>query len=156
MFVFYRSPVCAVIPNHEVVVFQPRTVTAPDLGYVANITTILSLPLYLFHPCSGSLFTPPSGSISYYSPIFIRLHHFSLSFYLLPSPPHLAWARNDRPPGRLPHPPASTSRLRFPHMTGGPRSSLHSPVISFPRLVYPPLPSLTCSHFPVIPRGYPI
>ena len=51
--VCYRPPVRVVCPNHEVVVFQPWTVTAPDLGSVTNITTIPSLPPQLLQPCSG-------------------------------------------------------------------------------------------------------
>ena len=68
--VFYRSPVCAVCPNHEVVVFQPQTVTAPDLGSVANITTVISLPPCMSQLRSGSLFSPPPIPIYYRSPIF--------------------------------------------------------------------------------------
>ena len=68
--VFCQTPVHAVYLNHEVVAFQTRTVTTPDLGSVANITTILYLPPCLFQPCSGSSFPPPPGPISYLSPIF--------------------------------------------------------------------------------------
>ena len=42
----------AVCPNHEVVVFQPQTVTALDLGFIALIitTNYSHLLPYLFQP----------------------------------------------------------------------------------------------------------
>ena len=68
--VCHHPPVRAVCPNHEVAVFQPGTVNARVVVSVANITTILALPSHLFQPCSVSLFPPPHGLISYFSPIF--------------------------------------------------------------------------------------
>ena len=75
--VCYRPPFHAVCPNHEVVLFQPRTVTASDLGYVANIATILALPSHLFQLCSGSFFLPPDLS-PIAPPYFTRGRRFSL------------------------------------------------------------------------------
>ena len=49
--VCYRTPVRAVFRNHEVAVFQPHTVTTPELVSVDNINIILSLPPHLFQPC---------------------------------------------------------------------------------------------------------
>ena len=40
----FRPPVRVVCPNHEVVLFQPRTGTTPYLGSVANFTFYTSLP----------------------------------------------------------------------------------------------------------------
>ena len=41
---YFIPPVCTMCPNHEVVVFQPRTGTAPDLGSVANYTFYSNSP----------------------------------------------------------------------------------------------------------------
>ena len=68
--VCYQPSVRAVCQNHEVVVFQPWTATAPDLGSVANITTFIYLTSLLFQTCSGSFSLPPPRPISYFSPIF--------------------------------------------------------------------------------------
>ena len=57
-------------PNNEVVVFQPRTVTAPDLGSVSSINNFLALLPHLFQPYSGFLLSPPPETISYHFPIF--------------------------------------------------------------------------------------
>ena len=57
-------------PNNEVVVFQPRTVTAPDLGSVSSINNFLALLPHLFQPYSIFLFFPPPEPISYHFPIF--------------------------------------------------------------------------------------
>ena len=127
--------------------------TAPDLGSVANIITILALPPQLFQLCSGYLFNPTPGPISYYSPIF----HLSTSLISLfapaSTPLHHARARSDRPPGRLPHQKASTARLSSPPMSGGPMSSSLKLVTDFHHLVEPPLSSLTCTQVPISPRG---
>ena len=62
VYVYFWPPVRTVCPNHDVVVFQPRTGTAPDLVSVANYTfyynrpappvstVFLDLVIYLFHP----------------------------------------------------------------------------------------------------------
>ena len=49
--VCYRPLVCVVCPNHEVMVFQPQTVTATDLWSIANIITIIAILPQLFQPC---------------------------------------------------------------------------------------------------------
>ena len=107
VWVCYWPPVHVLCQNHEVVVFQPQTVTAPYLGSVANITTILALLPNLFQSCSGYSFSPLPGHISYCSPIF----HPStplLSLFLPASPlliligsratVHLDGALTHRPP----------------------------------------------------------
>ena len=58
-------PVC---PNHEVLEFQHRTVTGPDLGYFANAYTIFLSPC---HTCSNHIlyrFILLTGPISYRPP----------------------------------------------------------------------------------------
>ena len=87
----HRPPVHAVCLNHEVVVFQPRTVTAPDLVSVSNAYTYSSLlPPHLFQPCSGYPFLPPPVPISYRPPIFHpSTPLLSLSLHLLLPPPSL-------------------------------------------------------------------
>ena len=87
--VCYRPLVRAVYPNHEVVVFQPRTVIVPDLSSVANIATILALLPHLFQPCSGYSFPPLPGTISYRSPIFHLLTPL-LSLFAPASPPPIS------------------------------------------------------------------
>ena len=148
----YRPPVRAVCSNHEVVVFQPRTVTDPYLGSVANITTIIALMPHLFQPCSGSL-SPPLDLSPIAPPYFTHRCHFFLSLHPLYPTPHLARSWSDRPPGRPPHPLTSTACLKLLPMTGGPRSSLSEPVTASTHTVSPPLPSSTCNQVPVGPRG---
>ena len=67
--VCYRPPVRVVCLNHEVVDFQPRTVTAPDLGSGANaytyyIPTAPPIPtvFFVFFPLPMGLspIAPPS------------------------------------------------------------------------------------------------
>ena len=95
--VCYRPPVRAVCPNHEVVMFQPPTVTAPDLGSVANITTIISLQTHLLQPCSGYSFPLLPRPISYRSPILHLLMPLISLFepaYPLPPP---SWPDAEQP-----------------------------------------------------------
>ena len=64
---FGRPPVCAVWTNSEVVVFQPWSSTAPNLGSVANFTSKLNPapPLSTFF----WVFRFPSPSVSLRPPI---------------------------------------------------------------------------------------
>ena len=57
----FRPPVCVVCPNNEVVVFQPRTGTAPELGSVSN---------YIFYSNSPA----PTVSTGFMD-LFISLHY---------------------------------------------------------------------------------
>ena len=120
------------------------------------LTLIQSLPQHLFRPCSVSLFPPSPGKISYCPPIFHPLTLLLSIFVPASSPYHFAGMRSTRLPVQRPHPPASTPRLRFPLILGGPRSSLRKPVSAFPHPGAPPLSSLTFSKVPVLPRGFPI
>ena len=87
--VCYQSPVRAVCQNHEVVVLQPWTVTASDLGSVANITTIISLQTHLLQSCSGYTFPLLPRPISYRSPILhLLMPLISLFEPAYPLPPH--------------------------------------------------------------------
>ena len=122
VYMFYHPPAHAVCPNNELVVFQLRTVTAPDLGSVADITTILALPPHLFQPYYGYLFTPPPGLISYCYPIFQPFVPFLSLFTPASTYPHLFWLWRYRPPGRSPHPLDSTARLQFLPIPVGSRS----------------------------------
>ena len=64
-------PVLVVFPNHEVVVFQPRTVTATYLGSAAIVNNfILASPAPPVSIVSGSFYIPSS---SYVPPISIHL-----------------------------------------------------------------------------------
>ena len=57
MLFFYWPPVREVCPNYEVVMFQPRTGTPPDLGSVANcyvaIILIPAPPFFALQPMSA-------------------------------------------------------------------------------------------------------
>ena len=112
--------VCVVCPNYEVVVLQPLIGTAPYLGSLAIFTTILDAPAPPVSTVSEYLvFTPVTGS--YLPPVFRPLTLLrSLVAPNSPTPPQLAWAQSDRPHGRRPHPPASTSHLCLP-----PSPSIH-------------------------------
>ena len=99
--VCYRPPVRLVCTNHDVVVFQPQKVTAPDWGSVANITTILALPPHLFQPCYVYSFPPHPGPISYRFPIFYPLTTVISLFAIDPPPPCLG---ADRPYTWTAHP----------------------------------------------------
>ena len=109
----YWTLVQTVCPNHEVVVLQPLTVTAPYLGSIDNITTILSLQTHLFPPNSASLFTSPPGHISYLSPIFQpstpRLSLFVPAY--TPPPPPSYRPGLERPSTWMDPSPASLHRL---------------------------------------------
>ena len=153
--VCYRPPVHTVCLNHELVVFQPWKVSSLYLGSVSDITTILALPPHLFWPCSISSFNPPPGPISYRSPIFHLSTPLLSLFSPTSTPSHITQAWRDRTPGRRPHPPASTDRLRFPPMPFAPTSFLREPVTAFPHPVALPLSFLTCAQVPVVPRGFP-
>ena len=102
-----------------------------------------SAPQFLL-PFYGSFtpFLPTPGSFPYLPPSFTHQRCFSLSLHPL-LPPHLARARSDRPPGRLPRLPASIARLRFPPLLFSPRISSREPVSVFPSPVPPPMPSST-------------
>ena len=53
--VVYWPPVCAVLPNYEVVKFQSRSVTAPDLGSVAYCCVANHVPPFRLSLCPTSL-----------------------------------------------------------------------------------------------------
>ena len=107
-----RPPVRGVCPNHEVVVFQPWTGTAPDLGAVANYTFysnppappvstgLLDIFIYPLYPTA-----PPSVS-------FVLVSHLSCTL----SPPHLPKQISVHLEVTYTHrPPSSASRLCAPH-----------------------------------------
>ena len=150
-FVWY--PVRAVCLNYEVVVFQPWTGTAPYLGSAAIFTTIIDATrptcfnrfwIYCFISRTWFLFPtrlPPVDAASLYC--------CTCDF-----PSQLAWARSDRPPGRRPHPPASTACLCFPSFPGIIKINSRERVSDVPCRVAPTFPSSTCSQVPVSSRGY--
>ena len=153
----YCSPVRTVRPNHEVVVFQPRIVTAPDLGSVSNIINILSLPPACSNHIMDLIPLPPPLYLSPIStPPFTRRCRLYLSMHPLLPPPPLSRAQRDLSPGRHPHPPASAAPMCFPPMPVGPRSPSCEPVTTFPCLVVPPFTSSICAKVPVSLRGSPV
>ena len=105
LLLFARQPVRGVCPSHEVVMFQPRTVTPPYLGSVVNCyvrySTILN-PLRPSPPCawflSGGVPAPAPG----HSPIY---------FYRAATQDHLpTWVSPvSIPASRDPYLPASSS-----------------------------------------------
>ena len=104
-----QLPVLAVCPNHEVVVFQPRTGNTPVLGSVASYKFYSGPPAppvsTIFLDLFSSLFrlNPPSPP-----PTSNRSSSYHLS--LLHPLPTYSPAAKYRPPGRLPHPPPSSLR----------------------------------------------
>ena len=58
---FSRQPVCGVCTNHEVVMFQPRTVTPPYLGSAINSYLSYSTLINPFRPSPPSAWFPSGG-----------------------------------------------------------------------------------------------
>ena len=95
MCVCYFPSLCAVFLNHEVVEFQPRIVTAPDLGSGANAYNYSTPPappvpkvvsVFVYPPL------PPSGPISYFLLHLAPVNSASLSLFVPASPnPMLPW-----------------------------------------------------------------
>ena len=110
-------------PNHEVVDFQPWTVTDPDLGSGANAYTISNPPHQLFQPCYGSFVTSHRTNLLSH-PHISPVNTASLSLCARFSPLHIAQSRSDHPPGRRPRPLAATACVRFPSLLGGPKEFL--------------------------------
>ena len=106
--VYFLPPVHAVFLNHEVVVFQPQTGTAPDLGFVANYTFYYSPPALPVSTIFLDVFIYPLYPTPPPSVAFVVL----TPLYCTRSPPPLP-ERNavhlDVVPTR--HPPASAARL---------------------------------------------
>ena len=130
----------------------------PPLSHFSQFRFYLSLPphnfFYIFLDRSFHFSLPP-GPIPHRYQYFTRRRRLSLSLHQL-LPPHLVRARSDRPPGRRPHLPASTSCLLFSPLMGSPRSSSRKPLSDLPCPVAPPLPSLTLrNQVPVSPRVFP-
>ena len=122
---------------------KPHSVTAksPDSAAFFMITLLSgpSVPpfLYLFLDSSFRFYLLPGLSpiALHLSPVDAASHSLFTRF----SPPHLSWVRSDRPPGRRPCLPASTTRLRFTLLLGIPSSSFCEPVSALPHPVSPPL-----------------
>ena len=100
----FFPPVRAVCPNYEVVVFQPWTGTALDLGSVANYAFYSNPPDppvstffsgYFLSPLS---YRPPTSSVNHRIP------------YLLHPPPTSSPGAKLRPPGRCLHLPNASLR----------------------------------------------
>ena len=124
MCVCYRPPAHTVCLNHEVVEFQPRTVTAPDLVSGANAYTysippsppVITVFCVIVSPSPRAyiLLPPPSCTRQLRFSLYLRTR-----FYL----PHITRVRSDRPPGRRLCLPASTACMCFAPMPAVPRSS---------------------------------
>ena len=91
MCVCYCPSVCAVFLNHEVVEFQPRIVTAPDLGSGANAYNYSTPPappvpkvfsVFVYPPCPPPGLSPISSSILHPSTPLLYLSLYPL----LPTP----------------------------------------------------------------------
>ena len=79
----YWPPVCEVCPNYEVVEFQPRTLTTPDLGSVAYCYVLLLDPSYPLLLPSKVLPPLPSSSVfPLHSIIFPPGRHTSPSHHI--------------------------------------------------------------------------
>ena len=103
--VCFRLPVCTVCLNHEVVVFQPRTETAPELRSVANYTFIITLPPHLFQPVFWVFSFPPSMLLAPIRSVCCRF-----PYHLNPLPTSSPSAKR-RPLGRRPHLPPASLRI---------------------------------------------
>ena len=157
LLLFFAWPMVLVVcPNHEVLVFQPRTGNDPYLGSIVIFTNILdsSRPTCFNRFC-----------ISHFRPWkwFLSLPHIP------PVDAAFLYCFN-----RFSPPPNSPGRGETVHLYGAPTlrlpplfcaslpywaatsSSLREPVSFIPCMVSPPLLSFTWSHFPVRPRFYPV
>ena len=100
MCVCFRPPARLVCPNHEVVEFQPRKVTDPDLGSDANAYTIYIPPTPPVQLCSRPSPPPPPWAYILSSPTYFpRWHCFYLDFHHLLPPPSFPVA--DQPSTKL-------------------------------------------------------
>ena len=82
---YFRTSVCAVCPNHEVVVFQPWTGTAPDLGFIANYTFLF----YPSHPTCINFFLGLFISLLYPTSTPSLAFVIAVPLFFTPSPPPL-------------------------------------------------------------------
>ena len=148
--------VFVVCTKHEVMVLQPCSETAPDLGSVTLIiTTYCShLPSHLFQPFLDFLF-PTIALTPIAPPSSTRQLRFTLSLHLL-LPLNSPWR------GVTVHlDGASTRRLPTLLYASIPileatRSSSRKPVTAIPYPLAPPSPSSTYDQVPVRPRGSPV
>ena len=101
--VYFRPPDRPIFPNNEVVNFQPRTVTDPDLGSVSNAYTTSTPPT---HPPVPTVFWivffPSPRTYLLSTPHISPVNADSLSIFTHFYPPHLARLRSDCPPGSPP------------------------------------------------------
>ena len=111
LLLYFRTPVCAVCMNHEVVVLQHLTGNAPYLGSVANFTSYTSPPTPPVSTNFLDLFISPS--LSYRPPHQYHLSPYSLS--IVPAPHFLsrreALFTFNMDAARPRHLPASAARL---------------------------------------------
>ena len=135
-------PVNEVCLNHEVVVFQPCTVTPPHLGSIAIVTTFIYSPsappdstIFLYHYFPSSILPlPPSSAVHRCIPIPICTHS--------PPLPERSAAHLDVDRNR--HLPASAACLCVPLRV--PSSDAVSRYCA-----PPPFPPLDCAQLPVSP-----
>ena len=147
----FWSPARPVYRNHELVEFQPWTVTGPDLRSGTNSYTIYISLTHLFQLCFGS---PPPSPRAYLlsTPNLSPIDSDSLSlcthFYPLILPGSGATVHLDGDPTRRP-PPLVCISIPF---RVAQRISLREIVPAFPRPVFSPFTSSTCYQVPVGPR----
>ena len=137
--------VCEVCLNYEVVVFQPRTVTPPHLGSVANVTNFIFIPpappdstVFLDYSCLYSILTPTTTSSSSSNPSHCL-------YTLSTSSPFV----KRRPLGRRPRPPPAS--LRSLSMRPAPHAYVYHLFLLLHAPPPPPSTHLDCTQFPVIP-----
>ena len=100
---YFQPPDRVVCPNHEVVMFQPRTGTAPDLGSIDNFTFYNSPPAPPVSTNFLDIFLPPP--LSCRPTISSVFGHHPYILHLLPT--SYPGAKR-RPPGRRPYPPPAS------------------------------------------------
>ena len=137
-----RTSVRAVFTNHEVVVFQPRIETAPDLGSVAYYTFYFNTLAPLVSTFFLDIFFPLYSNDSPISRVCC-----STPSLLHPLPTNSPVTRRS-PPGHCPHPPTAIFR----------RSSLHTATCAcvwhcVPWLYAPPFSTLGMLPGPCQPLG---
>ena len=139
-----RPRVREVFPNHDVVVFQPRTVTPLHLGSVSYRYTFklgLSPQLFLlqFYGSFFSLLRPTAYP-------YVAVHSWSPpTFHFLSTS---STGAKRRPPGRCPHP--APARFRRSSLCPASRDCIYH---HFPWWYAPPLPILAYTQVLVSPWG---
>ena len=150
----YYLPVRVVFPNHEVVLFQPRTLTAPKLGSVANAYTY-SIPPTAPVPSVFCIFvsTFPRKDLllpPHISPIDTASLYLCTCFFPLP------FRRDaEHPSTCTASPPASLHpSFTLPSHSGRPKEFLAQACVCLPSSGCPPFVVLDLFQGPCPPQGF--